>query len=118
MSDDVININIEDIAQILATYEIYKPLTFGFFTVFYYLISTERNTYYCCFDDCVFIVLVNSLKKLLWTCLIWVSTHGQVTIYLNPLTKCRGDWGPLGHFLDFVEYLDPDKQYAYITYHN
>ena len=31
MSDDVININIEDIAQILATYEIYKPLTFGFF---------------------------------------------------------------------------------------
>ena len=31
---------------------------------------------------------------------------------------CRGDWGPLGHFLDFVKYLDSDKQYAYITYHN
>ena len=30
----------------------------------------------------------------------------------------RGDWGPLGHFLDFVKYLDSDKQYAYITYHN
>ena len=54
----------------------------------YYLISTERNTYDCYVDDCVFIVLVNSFEKLLWTCLFWVSTHGQVTIYLNPLTKC------------------------------
>ena len=31
ISDDVININIEDIAQILATSEICKPLTFGYF---------------------------------------------------------------------------------------
>ena len=31
MSADVININNEDIAQILATTEIYKQLTFGYF---------------------------------------------------------------------------------------
>ena len=37
----------------------------------YYLISTERNTYDYYFDDCVFIVLINSLEKLLWTCLFW-----------------------------------------------
>ena len=34
----------------------------------YYLISTERNTYDCYVDDSVFIVLVNSFEKLLWTC--------------------------------------------------
>ena len=36
----------------------------------------------------VFIMFDNRLEKLLWTCRFWVSTHGQVTIYLNPLTKC------------------------------
>ena len=30
----------------------------------------------------------------------------------------RGDLGPLGHFLDFVKYLDSGKQDACITYHN
>ena len=35
----------------------------------------------------VFITFVNSLEKLLWTCLFWVPTRGQVTIYLNLLTK-------------------------------
>ncbi len=29
----------------------------------------------------VFIVFVNSLEKLLWTCIFCVSTHGQVTIH-------------------------------------
>ena len=54
MSDDVININIEDIEDILLM------------TV-------------------VFITFVNSLEKLLWT--FWVPTRGQVSIYLNLLTK-------------------------------
>ena len=30
----------------------------------------------------------------------------------------RGDWGPLGHFSYFVKYLDFEKQYACVTYHN
>ena len=39
----------------------------------------------------VFITFVNSLEKLLWTCLFWVPTRGQVTIYLNlPLADPEG----------------------------
>ena len=31
----------------------------------------------------------------------------------------RGDWGTLGHFFSyFVKYLDFEKQYACVTYHN
>ena len=32
--------------------------------------------------------------------------------------KSRGDWGPLGHVSYFVKYLDFEKQYACVTYHN
>ena len=30
----------------------------------------------------------------------------------------RGDWGPLGHFSNFVKYLDFEKEYACVTYHD
>ena len=44
--------------------------------------------------------------------------HSYVGSFGPFQTKGRGDWGPLGHFLDFVKYLDSDKQDACITYHN
>ena len=52
MSDDVININIEDIAHILPTYDIFKLLAFWYFTVLYNLNSTEIITFTCFVDDC------------------------------------------------------------------
>ena len=96
MSDDVININIDDIAQILASYirNIYNPLTFGFFLQhsLYYLISTERNTY-------MIVILMNVYLSCSLT--VWRSCCGHAflgihpwssdDIHLNPLTKCIHD---------------------------
>ena len=93
MSDDVININIEDIAQILATTEIYKPLTFGYFYSEHCitLILWKETRITIILMTVVFITFLNSLEKLLWTCLFWVFTHGQVTIYLkNEKMLCIG----------------------------
>ena len=51
--------------------------------------------------------------------LISHSLYPQITLPTRfTRTNGRGDWGPLGHFLDFVKYLDSDKQDACITYHN
>ena len=50
MSDDVININIEDIAHLRKIYLSYWHS--GIFTVLYNFNSTERITFTCFVDDC------------------------------------------------------------------
>ena len=61
------------------------------------------------FDDLS--ILVNTLAKS--NALINI-----ICIQEARIGQGRGDWGPLGHFLDFVKYFDSDKQDACITYHN
>ena len=74
MSDGVININIEDIAHTLATSEIYMQLIFGsFLQCCITLILWIETCITIILMTLVFITFVNSLDKLLWTCL-WVST--------------------------------------------